>query len=139
MNDATRAYINKAADTVRSAFDIAIPINSIDSLVQKLGGRIVEQPGFDQLYDGTIRKVGENSFEIAIFPYQENEMRNFTIAHELGHLFLHMGYLISKETWNQQSNMCAQRQRLLQKYLGLPILLISIGFPHSGQKRFAQD
>lgn len=104
MDNVTRAYINKVADAVRSAFDIAIPINSIDSLVQKLGGRIVEQPGLDQLYDGTIRKVGENSFEIAIFPYQENEMRNFTIAHELGHLLLHMGYLISKETWDQQSN-----------------------------------
>jgi hypothetical protein len=35
--------------------------------------------------------------------------------------------------------LCAQRQRSLQKHLGLPILLTSIGLPHSGQKRFAQD
>lgn len=35
---------------------------------------------------------------------QDDEIRNFTVAHELGHLFLHMGYLIGKDTWNQQSN-----------------------------------
>lgn len=73
-------------------------------MAQELGGRIVEQPGLDQLYDGTIKKVGDNSFEIAIFPYQCDEIRNFAIAHELGHLFLHMGYLVSKGTWDQQSN-----------------------------------
>ena len=104
MNDATRAYIKKVADAVRSTFDAAIPIGNIDSLVNELGGSIVEQPGLDQLYDGTIRKVGEHSFEIAIFPYQCDEIRNFTIAHELGHLFLHMGYLVSKGTWDQQSD-----------------------------------
>lgn len=104
MNDATRVYINKVADAVRSTFDVPIPIDNIDSLVNKLGGSIVEKPGLDQLYDGTIKKVGDNSFEIAISPYQDYERRNFTIAHELGHLFLHMGYLISKDTWDQQSN-----------------------------------
>lgn len=104
VNDATRAYINKVADAVRSTFDVAIPIDNIDSLVNKLGGSIVEKPGLDQLYDGTIKKIGDNSFEIAISPYQGDERRNFTIAHELGHLFLHMGYLISKGTWDQQSN-----------------------------------
>ena len=104
VNDATRAYINKVANAVRSTFDVSIPIDNIDRLVNNLGGSIIEKPGLDQLYDGTIKKVGDNSFEIAIFPYQGDERRNFTIAHELGHLFLHMGYLISKDTWDQQSN-----------------------------------
>ena len=104
MDDATRVYINKVADAVRSTFDVPIPIDNIDSLVNKLSGSIVEKPGLDQFYDGTIKKVGDNSFEIAISPYQDDEIRNFTIAHELGHLFLHMGYLISKDTWDQQIN-----------------------------------
>ena len=110
MNDATKAYINKVADAVRSAFGIAIPIDNIDSLVNQLGGRIVEKSGLDPLYDGTVKKAGDNSFEIAIFPYQDTEKRTFTIAHELGHLFLHMGYLISKDTWNQYNNsgQCGQ-------------------------------
>jgi Zn-dependent peptidase ImmA (M78 family) len=25
--------------------------------------------------------------------------RNFSVAHELGHLFLHMGYIVSPEKW----------------------------------------
>lgn len=104
MNDATRAYINKVADAVCSAFDTAIPIGNMDRFVNQLGGSIVEKPGLDPLYDGTIKKVGDHSFEIAISPYPNDERRNFTIAHELGHLFLHMGYLISKDTWDQQSN-----------------------------------
>lgn len=84
MDDATRVYINKVADAVRSTFDVPIPIDNIDSLVNKLSGSIVEKPGLDQFYDGTIKKVGDNSFEIAISPYQDDEIRNFTIAHELG-------------------------------------------------------
>ena len=43
MNDATRVYINKVADAVRSTFDVPIPIDNIDSLVNKLGGSIVEK------------------------------------------------------------------------------------------------
>lgn len=110
MNDATKSYINKVADAVRSTFNVAIPIDNIDSLVNQLGGSVVEKPGLDELYDGTIKKVGDNSFEIAIFPNQDNEIRNFAIAHELGHLFLHMGYLIGKDTWDQYDNsgQCGQ-------------------------------
>lgn len=110
MDDATKTYINKVADTVCSAFGAAIPIDNIDSLVNQLGGSVVEKPGLDPFYDGTIKKAGDHSFEIAIFPEQDNERRNFAIAHELGHLFLHMGYLISKDTWDQYSNsgQCGQ-------------------------------
>ena len=104
MNDTTKAYINQIADAVRSTFGIAVPIDNIDCLVNQLGGSIVEKPGLDPLYDGTIKKLGDNAFAIAIFPYHDDEIRNFAIAHELGHLFLHMGYLISKDTWDQQSN-----------------------------------
>lgn len=110
MNDATKVYINKVADSVRSTFDVGVPIDNIDCLVNQLGGSIVEKPGLDPLYDGTIKKVGDSSFEIAIFPRQSRETRNFTIAYELGHLFLHMGYLISEETWHQygKSGQCGQ-------------------------------
>lgn len=52
------------------------------------------------------KKTEGLAVKVAISPYQGNERRNFTIAHELGHLFLHMGYLISKDTWDQQSNSC---------------------------------
>ena len=66
MNDATKAYINKVTDEIRSTFGAAIPIDNVDRLVNELGGSVVEKPGLDPLYDGTIKKVGDNSFEIAI-------------------------------------------------------------------------
>lgn len=110
MNDATKTYINKVADVVRSTFGVTIPIDNIDSLVNQLDGSVVEKPGLDPFYDGTVKKVGEHSFEIAIFPDQDDERRSFAIAHELGHLFLHMGYLIGKDTWDQYDNsgQCVQ-------------------------------
>jgi Zn-dependent peptidase ImmA (M78 family) len=37
-----------------------------------------------------------------ISPYQSEERRKFTIAHELGHLFLHMGYLLDSDLWSGQ-------------------------------------
>lgn len=56
MNDATKAYIDKGADAIRSTFGVTIPINNIDSLVSELGGRIIEKHGLDPFYDGTIKK-----------------------------------------------------------------------------------
>jgi Zn-dependent peptidase ImmA (M78 family) len=60
-------------------------------------------------YDGTIKKTGENSFEIAISPYQSAKRKKFTIAHELGHLFLHMGYLLDPDLWNVQDEKIYRR------------------------------
>jgi hypothetical protein len=76
VDDATRVYINKVADAVRSTFDVPIPIDNIDSLVNKLSGSIVEKPGLDKFYDGTIKKVWDNSFEIAISPYNSGGREN---------------------------------------------------------------
>lgn len=104
MNDTTRVYVNKVANAIRSVFDIAGPISNIDRLVQELGGSVVEKSDLDQLYGKTIRKTGDCSFEIAVSPYQNHEQRNFTIAHELGHLLLHTGYLIDKDAWDRQNN-----------------------------------
>lgn len=104
MNDATWVYINRIANAIRLAFDIAGPIGDIDHLVKELGGSVVEKPDLDPLYGKTIRKTGDCSFEITVSPYQNHEQRNFAIAHELGHLFLHTGYLIDDDAWDRQSN-----------------------------------
>ncbi len=46
----------------------------------------------------SIKKI----FEIIVFEYQPPNRKSFTIAHELGHLFLHMGYIIDEERWKVQ-------------------------------------
>lgn len=53
------------------------------------------------MFDGSIRKQ-DDGFIIYISPFQSTERRKFTIAHELGHLFLHMGYRINSDLWNKQ-------------------------------------
>ena len=104
MDLATRNYINLLAERVISAYDIAIPIRDIDAVVRRMGGTIETQSIFDSIYDGTIMKSGNNSFRIVISDAQNAQRRNFTIAHELGHLFLHMGYRTNKELWDKQDN-----------------------------------
>ncbi len=104
MDAATRKYINDLAQQVIAIYNIEIPITDIDAVVQRIGGTICEKLGFDDLCDGTIKKAGEESFEIIVSPYQSNNRKIFTVAHELGHLFLHMGFRTNLALWQQQDN-----------------------------------
>lgn len=99
MNTGAEAYIRHITDTIRNQFHLTTPVNDIDGFVRQLGGNIIEKPGLDRLYDGTVRKTGDRTFEIAIFPRQKKPQRTFAAARELGHLFLHMGYSGSDGTW----------------------------------------
>ena len=46
----------------------------------------------------------KQTLRLFVSPFQSSERRKFTIAHELGHLFLHMGYMIDSDLWEQQEN-----------------------------------
>lgn len=98
MDNATRIMINSLTQDILTLFNIQIPIQEIDKLVSVLGGSI--QTDFS-CTDGSVVKEGD-SFRILISPFQDEKRRRFTIAHELGHLFLHMGYLTNAELWERQ-------------------------------------
>lgn len=98
MDIATRNMINSLTKDILDSFDIEIPIQNMDDIVKQLGGSVQEDIRFS---DGAVLKEGE-TFKILVSPFQDEKRRRFTIAHELGHLFLHMGYLINKELWEQQ-------------------------------------
>jgi len=98
MDNATRIMINSLTQDILTLFNIQIPIQDIDELVDMLGGSI--QTDFS-CTDGSVVKEG-NSFRILVSPFQDEKRRRFTIAHELGHLFLHMGYLTNAELWERQ-------------------------------------
>ena len=102
MDSSTRIFIDNLAEAVIDAYGITIPIDNIEAVVKKIGGEIVEKADLDDLYDGTIRKVDQNSFSIVISPFQSEGRKAFTVAHELGHLFLHMGFRINDDKWNNQ-------------------------------------
>lgn len=103
MNNSTIEYINKVAESVRAYYGISYPVTDMVAVVSCIGGSVKEQFGFDDCYDGTIRKVGQNSFAIRIASLQNGARKNFTLAHELGHLFLHMGYKTNFEVWRAQN------------------------------------
>lgn len=108
MNDELRRLINNLTQDIIEVYQISIPINDIDDVVERLGGHIEERAYIDNLSDGSIG-WRENEFIIYVSPYQSSERRKFTIAHELGHLFLHMGYIINPDMWARQKNVVYYR------------------------------
>lgn len=107
LSSEVRELINDIAEGVREIYNITTPIIDIDQTVRNIGGDVIEDPTIDSLSDGRIRKVDEESFIIEVSPFQSEERRNFTIAHEIGHLFLHMGY--GTERWREQDNISYYR------------------------------
>ena len=97
-----RRLIDDLTQDVIKAYNITTPITDIEGVVRKIGGVVKLDQSLGTYSDGSIRKSGVNSFEISVSPLQPETRKNFTIAHELGHLFLHMGYQIDTELWNQQ-------------------------------------
>lgn len=109
LNDELKKLINELAQVIITIYKIKIPITDIDEVVKKIGGEIREDPALNNFSSGKIRKKGPDSFEITVSPYQTQERRNFTIAHELGHLFLHMGFQSNQDIWNEQNNISYYR------------------------------
>ena len=94
----TKEVISKVADLVRTSLNLTCPYNP-EEAVQKLGGKIIQE-NMNMAMDAYIKKEGEDSFTIYLNAKKSFLREKFTIAHELGHLFLHMGFLINKQLWN---------------------------------------
>ena len=90
MDAAMRNMINSLTEDILHSFQIPIPIQNIEGLVEKLGGTVQEDI---RCSEGSVEKRG-NSFVITVSPFTDEKRRRFTIAHVLGYLFLHMGYMI---------------------------------------------
>lgn len=105
MDSTTRNMINSLTEDILHLLNVQVPIENMDKLVRSLGGTIEEDERYS---DGAIQKDGD-AFIVWISPFQDEKRRRFTIAHELGHLFLHMGYLTNHELWEKQENKIYQR------------------------------
>ncbi len=104
MNKEIRELINELAEFVLNTYDVHIPIDNMKAVVDKLGGMVVEEEDIYGLgIEGSLKKITEDSgkeFKITISSGLPTSRRNFTIAHELGHLFIDMGYVINPNKWN---------------------------------------
>jgi len=103
MDSTRRKGIGSFADRLRSNLGLSIPVSPEDA-VAKLQGRIQDVDP-RQLLGGEAKivKTEEASgvkFEIWVDRTKSLNRRRFSIAHEIGHLFLHMGYLIDPAKWD---------------------------------------
>lgn len=110
MNEELRVLINNLTQDIIELFQITTPIINIEREINKLGGSIEVNCNIASISNGNIRKQGD-SFVIIISPFQSSERKKLTIACEIGHLFLHMGYKINSELWNRQENAIYYRSK----------------------------
>ena len=116
MNNETKILINNLTQDIINLYNIQIPIKNINDVVTTLGGSVEESINIDNTPNNGIRKQ-DNGFIIYTSPFQSLEKKKFTIAHELGHLFLHMGYRTNSELWNKQKNVSYYKaDNLLKEY-----------------------
>ena len=107
MDYETKRVIGRIVNAVIDAYNINIPITNIEEVVRQMGGKVTEDSTLNMYSDGLIRRLDERNgeqFEIVVSSYQLPARKNFTIAHELGHLFMHMGYEIDEKLWDSQIN-----------------------------------
>lgn len=118
MNNEMREQINALVEDIINHFDIPTPIENMSAVVEILGGRLQEDRAIGIFSDGKIDRT-EDDVEFSIkIPHGQSEARkNFTVAHELGHLFLHMGYMIDEELWENSKNVAFYRKGNSEKEL----------------------
>lgn len=90
--------IESLATRVYQIMRLSIPVD-IEKAVMLLGGEIRCDPNLEA--EAKITKEG-GRFAITLKMEKKGELNGrdrFSIAHELGHLFLHMGYLNKDERW----------------------------------------
>lgn len=99
MNPSRRREINGLARTILDGLELQVPVN-LELAVERLGGelRVVEQ--MERNMEALIRKRDER-FVIELAESKPESRKRFSIAHELGHLFLHMGYLLDPDAWDK--------------------------------------
>ncbi|MGN0606053.1 MAG: ImmA/IrrE family metallo-endopeptidase [Oscillospiraceae bacterium] len=105
MDISTRKLIDEIANSVRKMYSVPMPISDISKIVELIGGVVkYDDAELSELSDGYIKKTSDGSFEICVSSKCSLERRNFTVAHEIGHLFLHMGYRTNPELWKSVSD-----------------------------------
>lgn len=100
MANETITIINYLTEDLIRICSIPTPTNNINNVVSMLGGCVEEG---SNIYS-SLKKLNDR-FVIYVPSSYSVERKRFAIAQELGHLFLHMGYIVNPELWDRQKNM----------------------------------
>lgn len=90
MTDLLRKKIKQIVDVLIESCEIETPVD-LQNLVTSLGGEITTLTEESSVF-GSVKRIDNNRFIISVSPNQNEHRKRFTVAHELGHLFLHMGF-----------------------------------------------
>lgn len=105
MKIETVKFINDLAKEIIEENKITIPIKDMWEVVRSLGGYVKSKNAFieEDWLPGTVKRIDKDSFVIKIDKFFfDKERENFAITSELGHLYLHMGYQVLPDLWNEQ-------------------------------------
>ena len=89
----TWSQIEERAEAVASEYQFDREAETIRDFAERLGARVQVLPpeDVDRLESGSLVVRGARDFDILLSPSTSILRDNFTIAHELGHYFLHSG------------------------------------------------
>jgi predicted transcriptional regulator len=99
VNPQRRAAIDRVAEKIRKVCGVNTPVDT-ERLVHTLGGHLEEQSGLD--YEAQIVRHN-GAFTITLDRQKPSLRKTFSIAHEIGHLVLHMGFLLDRSTWERSA------------------------------------
>mgnify|MGYP004541699695 CR=1 FL=1 len=100
MKYSKRKAINDLASKLIEVLELTVPID-IERVPVILGGKIeyVSKPLENNMEAQIVNE--STTFKITIYDDKPDVRKRFSIAHELGHLFLHMGYIINEDLWKK--------------------------------------
>lgn len=121
-------FIDNLAEKIINAYNIQIPIIDMKEVIKSIGGRIMYKNNYYELINGNIIKTHDRKFDILLPILNKNSNNNFTIAYNLGHIFLHMGYRTDFLLWNKiiidkQYKFISSKQEKQSEYFALSLLM----------------
>ena len=101
----TKSLMNYLTEDIIKLYDIKIPIKDIDTVVEKLGGEVVNTSELhNKMENCYVRKHGDSFVVLVDDRIKDSPDRTLLIAREIGNLFLFMGYQTNRKLWNEWPN-----------------------------------
>lgn len=92
----------EAAKRIRALTPTASNFVDMVEVVKAMGGKVTRVEGPKNNLDGTVRKCGEDSFEVRVAEGKSGFELNWALAKAVGYLVLSMGYHTDEDVWKQQ-------------------------------------
>lgn len=119
MKGELRRTIDDLAQLTLKILNIQPPIEDMEEVVRRLKGCIEVDDTIGEFSDGYITKIEgakEYKFEIHVPKNQDKQRKNFTIAHEIGHLVLDM-HFFEKGKWEEAIGTYHRSGNSLNEYI----------------------